>query len=54
MEFWKTKEAGEAFDLMYAETKYELEEKFEEATNPNWLRMAVVQPQGGRVYVDEF
>ncbi len=54
VEFWKTREAGEAFDLMYAETKYELRDRFEDATDPKWLRMAVVQPQGGRAYVDDF
>jgi predicted acylesterase/phospholipase RssA len=53
-EFWKTGSMGEAFDLMYAETKYELNDRFEEATNPKWLRMAAVQAQGGRVYMDEF
>jgi predicted acylesterase/phospholipase RssA len=53
-EFWKTREAGDAFDLMYAETKYELRDRFEDATDPGWLRMAIVQPEGGRVYLDEF
>jgi hypothetical protein len=53
-EFWKHDEAAEAFDLMYAETKTELSDSFREATDPNWIRMAVVQPQGGRLHVDDF
>jgi predicted acylesterase/phospholipase RssA len=53
-EFWKAKEAGRAFDLMYSATKYELEEKFEEATNPGWIRMALVSPFGERTYADDF
>lgn len=53
-EFWKPKEAGKAFDLMYAATKYELEERFEEDTDPNWIRMTLVGPQGQRSWVDDF
>jgi len=53
-EFWKGKEAGSAFELMYAATKYELAENFEAGTDPNWLRMTLVNPQGERAYTDEF
>ena len=53
-EFWKTTEAGHAFEVMYAATKYELTEKFEEDTNPNWIRMTLVNPQGERSYVENF
>ncbi len=53
-EFWKPAEAARAFELMYAETKYELEEKFEEDTNPNCIRMTVVSPLGERSYFEDF
>lgn len=53
-EFWKPEEAGQAFDLMYSVTKSELEESFFEATDPNWLRMCLVNPKGGRTYLDAF
>jgi predicted acylesterase/phospholipase RssA len=53
-EFWKKKEAARAFELMYAETKAELADRFADATDPDWIRMAVVAPEGGRTYVDEF
>jgi predicted acylesterase/phospholipase RssA len=53
-EFWKPQEAGQAFELMYAATKYELEERFEEDVNPNWLRMTLVSPVGERTYTDDF
>jgi hypothetical protein len=53
-EFWKAGEAGQAFDLMYAATRYELGEKFEEAARPDWIRMTLVSPLGERTYVDDF
>jgi hypothetical protein len=53
-ELWKNREAGDAFDLMYAETKNELTQNFEDLTDPNWLRMALISPEGERVYVDNF
>ena len=53
-EFWKPQEAGQAFDLMYAVTKYELAERFEEDVNPNWVRMTLVNPVGERTYMDDF
>ncbi len=53
-EFWKAKEAGAAFELMYAATKYELAENFDVDTNPNWIRMTLVSPRGERTYTDDF
>lgn len=53
-EFWKTQEAGKAFELMYAATRCELEERFEEDTDPDHIRMTLVSPYGERTYVDEF
>ncbi len=53
-EFWKTREAGEAFDLMYVATKNELQNKFLEATDPKALRMALVSPTGAITYKEDF
>lgn len=53
-EFWNSKEAGLGFELMYAATKYELAENFETDTDPNWLKMTLVSPQGERSHTDEF
>jgi predicted acylesterase/phospholipase RssA len=53
-QFWKPKEAGEAFELMYAATRYELAENFKQATNPHWVRMTLVGPQGQRRWTDDF
>jgi predicted acylesterase/phospholipase RssA len=53
-ELWKSREAGDAFELMYAATKFELIQNFEQLTDPNWIRMVLVRPQGDRVYVDNF
>lgn len=53
-EFWKTKEAGEAFDLMYVAAKHELQDKFLEATDPHALRMALVSPAGEITYKEDF
>jgi len=53
-EFWKASEGGRAFELMYAQTKYELQECFEEDTNPNWIRMTVVSHLGECCYFDQF
>jgi predicted acylesterase/phospholipase RssA len=47
-EFWKTVEAGEAFDLMYSATKSELDEHFREATDPNRIHITLVGPCGER------
>jgi len=53
-EFRKTREAGEAFDLMYAATKAELTDRFGEHTDPNWIRMTLDNPQGERRRKDDF
>jgi predicted acylesterase/phospholipase RssA len=53
-ELWKHREAGEAFELMYAATKLELTQNFEKLVSPDWIRMVLVRPQGERVYVDNF
>jgi len=53
-ELWKSAAAGEAFDLMYASTKYELKQNFNDLVDPNWIRLALVRPEGQRVYVDNF
>ena len=42
-EFWKTKEAGEAFQFMYEVTKNELK-RFTELANSNQIQMALVSP----------
>jgi len=53
-EFWKGREAGQAFELMYAATRYELAENFTQNTDPNWVRMTLVGPQGERTWTDDF
>jgi predicted acylesterase/phospholipase RssA len=53
-EFWKPREAAEAFELMYAATQAQLAERFEESTDPKWLRMTLVAPEGERTFIDEF
>ncbi len=53
-ELYKTKEAGEAFDLMYRVTKNELADNFLEAANPEWLRLALVSPLGEITYREDF
>jgi len=53
-EFWKTKEAGQAFDLMYVATKYEIQDGFLSATDPYALRMALVSPLGEISYREDF
>jgi predicted acylesterase/phospholipase RssA len=42
-EFWKTREAGEAFEFMYEVTKNELK-RFANLVNSNQIRMALVSP----------
>jgi predicted acylesterase/phospholipase RssA len=44
-EFWKTKEAGEAFRFMYEVTRNELKH-FTKVVNSNQIRMALVSPAG--------
>ncbi len=53
-EFWKPREAGDAFELMYAATKYELAENFEEDTRPDWIRIVLVDPHGQRSWQTDF
>jgi NTE family protein len=53
-EFWKPAEAAEAFQLMYKTTRTALDENFEQLTDPNWIMMTLVAPQGGRTVIDEF
>lgn len=53
-EFWKPKEAAHAFQLMYSETKAELDDNFAVHADPSWIRMTLVSPEGGRTYFDNF
>ena len=54
-EFWKTKEAGHAFRLMYGATQSELHQFFEvDRPAPDWIRMAKVSPAGEVSYLTEF
>ena len=41
-EFWKTDEAGQAFDLMYGATRDELERQFESLVSSNFVAMVQV------------
>lgn len=52
-EFWKTKEAGQAYRLMYEYTGYELE-KFDFTADQNWIKIAIVSPHGKVSYVEDF
>jgi hypothetical protein len=55
-EFWKTAEAGRAFDLMYNTTHVELEKFFRgvDPPAPDLIRMARVSPEGGVTYLTDF
>ena len=53
-EFWKPKEAGEAFDLMYSATCTALNDSFLDLSDPNYLRMTLVGPQGQTTIRDDF
>lgn len=53
-EFWKTAEAGEAFELMYKATSKELYEFFYNNPAPDWIRMARVNSQGDVTYLTDF
>jgi predicted acylesterase/phospholipase RssA len=53
IEFWKTREAAQAYRLMRQYTKYELD-KFDFDAEPNWIRVALVNPQGEIRYLEEF
>jgi predicted acylesterase/phospholipase RssA len=52
-EFWKTKEAGKAFRLMYECTRSELQ-KYDFTAEPGWIRMALVSPHGQVTYLEDF
>jgi predicted acylesterase/phospholipase RssA len=52
-EFWKTTEAGEAFDLMYAATREALNDKFMELTDPNDLKMTLVGATGEKKIIND-
>ena len=53
-EFWKTTEAGDAFDLMYAYTKSELQTNFHTLARPEKIQMVVIGPQGQRSVIEDF
>jgi hypothetical protein len=53
-EFWKPKEATNAFNQMYAATKAELDDQFAQATNPAMIRMAIVKKDESRTYETSF
>lgn len=53
VEFWKTAAAGRAYRLMREFTRYELE-KFDFDAPPNWIRVALVNPQGEIRYLEDF
>jgi predicted acylesterase/phospholipase RssA len=53
-EFWKPKEALEAFDLMYSATRTALNDSFLELSDPDCLMMTLVGPQGQTTILDDF
>jgi predicted acylesterase/phospholipase RssA len=53
-EFWKTQEAGEAFDLMYEATRRGLKHKFEWLIEQNFITMVQVPDQGDPVLFTDF
>ena len=53
VEFWRTERAGRAFRLMDEHTGYELE-KFDFDAPPNWIRVALIGPQGEVRYLEDF
>lgn len=53
IEFWRTEAAGRAFRLMEEHTRYELE-RFDFEAPPNWIRVALVGPQGEVRYLEDF
>jgi len=53
-EFWKPEEAGTAFDLMYSATRTALNDSFLDLSDPNYLRMTLVGPQGQTTLLDNF
>jgi predicted acylesterase/phospholipase RssA len=53
-EFWKTEEAGAAFDLMYDATRRGLEQKFEWLISQNFVTMVQVPDRGDPVPFTDF
>lgn len=53
IEFWRTRDAGRAYRLMQEYTGYELE-KFDFDADPNWIRVALVNPHGEIRYLEDF
>jgi predicted acylesterase/phospholipase RssA len=53
-EFWKTREAGTAFDLLYAQTKAELVQNFHMLARPEKVQMVVIGPNSERSIVEDF
>lgn len=53
VEFWKTEEAGRAFRLMKEHAFYELQ-RFDFDAEPNWIRVALIGPQGEVRYLEDF
>lgn len=53
-EFWKTEEAGAAFDLMYDATRRGLRQKFEELISQNFVTMIQVPDRGDPVPFTDF
>jgi predicted acylesterase/phospholipase RssA len=53
-EFWKTQEAGEAFDRMYKATKEGLELKFKWLISQNFVTMVQVPDQGAPTLFTDF
>ena len=53
-EFWKPKEAGEAFDLMYSATRTALNEQFLSLTDPAHLMITLVGAQEETTILDKF
>lgn len=53
VEFWRSEAAGRAFRLMQEHAGYELE-KFDFDREPNWIRVALVGPQGEVRYLEDF
>jgi predicted acylesterase/phospholipase RssA len=53
IDFWKTRDAGLAFDLMYSATGRELA-KFDFQKPSEWLQMALVSPVGEVTHFEDF
>jgi predicted acylesterase/phospholipase RssA len=53
-EFWKTEEAGDAFERMYEATKRELDEEFEHLISQNFVTMVQITDKGEREPFTDF